>query len=203
MKDTRGKSTPVRSTGPTSPAGKQSSSQNSTSHGMRSNVVRLLPGESSEEMDAMRAMWESQYGRYVEGNAGMALLLCTLGDADWVQRRCTRLFSEVMAQLVEAEAGDADEERLAKLEKKLTLWTRYKTSAENSFQRALRAVEQFLARRRRESMQQQKIVVKVRETADKIASKMLKEGRFEPVHAIEAKPDAPVEKQPDAGGGGA
>jgi hypothetical protein len=191
-----------KSTGPTSPQGKAQSSQNSTAHGMRSIVVRLLAGESQDEMDAMRAMWESQYGRYTEGNPAMALLLFTLGDADWMQRRTTRFVCEVMTRLLEAEAGGEDEERIAKLEKKLTLWTRYKTSAENSFQRALRAVEHFLARRRRESIQQQRLVVKAREVADKIGSKRLKEGRFERVDAIEAKPEGPVKEQPDSGGGG-
>jgi hypothetical protein len=194
MKNTRGKSG-----GPKSPEGKERSSQNSTAHGMRSNVVRLIAGESQDEMDAMRAMWNAQYGQYVEGNPAMALLLWTLGDADWMQRRTTRFVSEVMARLLEAEAGGEEEERVAKLEKKLTLWTRYKTSAENSFQRALRAVEHFLARRRRESIQQQKVVMKLHEMADKIGSKRLKEGRFEP---IETRVNG-VEERPDTGGGGA
>ncbi|MDQ2773666.1 MAG: hypothetical protein M3Y57_01880 [Acidobacteriota bacterium] len=190
MKDTRGKSTPVKSTGPTSSNGKEQSSHNSTTHGMRSNVVRLLPGEKQEEKDAARGMWHSQYGKYIEANEGMISLLNSLVDSDWMRKRATRLNAEALVKLVEAEANGEDEEAVAKLEKKLLLWSRYKTSAENSFQKDLRAVEQFLARRRRESMQQQKIVISVIEKADNIASKKLKEGRFEPVGPLEGTPDA-------------
>ncbi len=157
---------------------------------MRSNVVKLLPGESQEEKDAMRAMWHSQYGKYVEGNDGMISLLNSLVDADWMQKRAMRLNAEVLVKLVEAEANGAAEEVVAKLEKKLVLWTRYKTSSENSFQRDLRAIEQFLARRRRESMQQQKIVVTVHEKGDKICSQQLKDGRIPPVEAVEEKPSS-------------
>jgi hypothetical protein len=115
-----------------------------------------------------------------------------------MQKRAMRFNSKVMADLVEAELGGEDEEKIGKLEKKLVLWTRYKTTAENSFQRALRAVEQFLARRRRESMQQQKIVLQINNLAENIVSKRFREGRLV---TPDTGTDTPV-KPPDAGGGG-
>src|SRR5664279_3136839 len=155
MKDSRGKSTGPKSTGPKSAAGKGHSSQNATTHGLRSNVVRMLAGEKQEDYDALKAMWQAQYGHYVEDNPALVSLLNSLIDNDWMQQRCMRVVSERMARLLEAEAGDASDEVVEKLERGLASMMRYKASFENSFARALRAIEQFRATRRRESLRQQ------------------------------------------------
>ena len=187
MKDSRGKST-----GPKSAAGKGESSQNATTHGLRSNVVRMLPGEKQEDYDALGAMWQAQYGPYVEDNPALVSLLNSLIDNDWMQQRCMRVVSESMARLFEAEAGGTSDEAVEKCERGLASMMRYKTSFENSFARALRAIEQFRATRRRESLRQQALLLGAVRAGAEVG------GKLPPVAPLAALERLPI---PGSGGG--
>ena len=110
----------------------------------------LLPGESQEQYDALRETWRKQYD--LSEPAGPELVEILL-ERDWMQQRCTYKICRLEIQLAEAEAAE-DENRVEKLEKRLINAYRFKTSAESSFQRALRALEAFRALRKREDLGQ-------------------------------------------------
>ncbi len=97
-----------KSTGPTTPHGKKTSSQNSTTHGCRSK--RLLVGdERQEDFDALDAGWRVEYGG--DGQALVSLMSRVIGGTDpldWT----------------------------AEQHVKVALFLRYKTTWERSFYRA-------------------------------------------------------------------
>ena len=73
--------------GPKSDAGKQISSQNSTTHGMCQERFTLLPGESQEQYDALRESLRTQYDI---SQPVVSELVEMLAESDWIQRRCTQ-----------------------------------------------------------------------------------------------------------------
>ncbi len=119
-----------RSTGPKSPEGKASSSQNAIKHGGRSKVL-ILPEESREDYDRIEQGWQEEFGP--EGFAEERLVRNLIWN-DWLLERTQRL---VMEAEVEAGAeGWASAEQQHQLELKL----RYKTTAERAFYRAWEAL---------------------------------------------------------------
>ncbi len=134
--------------GPNTPEGKERSSQNSTDHGMCQERFLLLPGESQEHYDALQATWSKQYDL---NQPAVPELVKTLVERDWMQQRCTRNICKLEIQLAEAEAL-GDDDRIDRIERRLNNAYRYKTAAENSFQRALRALEKFRALREQEQL---------------------------------------------------
>jgi hypothetical protein len=151
-----------KATGPLTPQGKAISSQNSRTHGMRSAVFQLLPGESPAEYAEHCLMWQKQYEQYEEDGLDPALpaLVETLAQNDWLQMRGMRNVSKAELRLAQAEAEGAPLEVIRECHQYLLLMLRYKTAAENSFQKALRAVEQFQGRRKREELQQKNLIVR-------------------------------------------
>lgn len=85
---------PHPQTGPTSLAGKEKSSQNSTTHGCRSTQHRILPGESEEEYRQLHNRWQQEYRPVNDVDRAM---IERLVQAEWRMIRCER-------QLVETEA---------------------------------------------------------------------------------------------------
>ncbi len=154
-----------RSGGPNTPAGKDRSSQNSTSHGMCQERFYLLPGESQEQYDALQGTWSKQYDL---NEPAVPELVKTLVERDWMQQRCTRNICRLEMKLAEAETAD-DDNRIDRIERRLTNAYRYKTAAENSFQRALRALEKFRAVRKRDELNEARHDLRVNHTAHKIA----------------------------------
>ena len=153
-----------RSGGPKTDAGKQRSSQNSTNHGMCQERFFLLPGESQEQYDALHETWSKQYDL---NEPAVPELVKTLVDLDWMQQRCRANICKLEMQLLEAEANN-DDARIDRIERRLTNAYRYKTAAENSFQRALRALEKFRAVRKREELNEARHQLRVEHTSHKI-----------------------------------
>jgi hypothetical protein len=83
-------------TGPTSPEGKEQSSQNSTTHGCRSMKHRILPGESEEEYNQLHARW---FGEYRPKNDLDATMLERVVQAEWRMVRCEQQFAETEAHI--------------------------------------------------------------------------------------------------------
>ncbi len=101
-------------------------------------------------------------------------LVKTLAELDWMHAsahgrlvavvrdqvtRCRGRICQLEMQLLEAEAHN-DLKRIEFLERRLINAYRYKTAAENSFQRALRALEKFRAVRKQEQVSETRINVR-------------------------------------------
>ncbi len=158
--------------GPQTDAGKQISSQNSLAHGMCQQRFFLLPGESQDEYDALLETWRQQYDA---NDPAVPELVKTLAELDWMQQRCRGRICHLEMQLLEAEAQN-DLKIIEFLDRRLLNACRYKTAAENSFQRALRALEKFRAIRKREEFTTYRLEVKEKQLAYDIGYKRAKLG---------------------------
>jgi len=126
-----------KSGGPKTIEGKRNSSKNATTHGCLSRE-KILPGESQQEYDAL---WQKWLDKYQPSDNLDLDLLGQLVDGAWRLRRAERALSQVEGALL-AQNLDASEWTGEDL-KRLQLMQRYRTTAENSFHRALRLVEQL------------------------------------------------------------
>ena len=124
-----------KSPGPKTPAGKRKSSKNSTTHGCLSSE-KILPGESQDEYDAL---WQEWLDKYEPADNLDLDLLRQLVDCAWRLRRSERTLTQVEAALL-AQNLDASQWTGEDV-KRLQLMQRYRTTAENSFHRALRLVQ--------------------------------------------------------------
>jgi hypothetical protein len=122
-------------TGPTSPSGRATSSENSTTHGCRSQRL-LVKGEKQEDLDALRAKWMDQFKPY---NFVLTLLVEEIIRADWMLERARRNETIVVERLAEKDPDDwekADHDRA-------NLFGRYVRNAESGFNRAMRAFREM------------------------------------------------------------
>ena len=149
--------------GPHTPDGKVNSSQNSTEHGLRSEHFRILPGESREEFETLRKSWLDRYQAHEYADSAIVLMVEKLAQNDWLVRRGMQAVCNAQQRFAEAELANESEEVLEKLERRLLLMLRYKTSLENSFSRTLREIEMMLARAKQEELQER--LVYMRENA--------------------------------------
>src|SRR4051812_36315553 len=88
----------LHSTGPVTVAGKASSSQNATSHGLTSKQI-VLPGENAAHYDELR---QGLLATYVPANACEAVLVEELAAASWRLLRARRHETLILQKL----AGD-------------------------------------------------------------------------------------------------
>jgi len=139
---------------PKTPDGKLRSSQNSTEHGLRTEHFRLLPGESREEFETLRKSWLDRYQNHEYVDSAIVLMVEKLAENDWLVRRGMQAVCNAQQRFAEAELTNQSEEVLEKLERRLLLMLRYKTSLENSFSRTLREIEMMLARAKQEELQE-------------------------------------------------
>lgn len=162
-----------RSSGPKTAAGKARSSQNSTKHGCCSKKA-LIQGESAEEYDELREDWLDDYrpkGKSVH------MLVEQAAEAQWVLRRNLNRYNDAEESLQEKSALEWTDEEHKKIER----FTRYRTTAERSFTRAVNTLEQAWTRRRK----------RVEERAEAAEAEVRKVGKAEPEQAVEpAKPKA-------------
>jgi hypothetical protein len=131
--------TESQSTGPTSREGKETSSRNATTHGLTCRTFFLIGDETQEEFDAHAERWRAAY-RDIASPA-LESLIETLIFADWLQKRAYRRVLESENALAFAELNRETPEVIGEIFKRLQTMLRHKTTLENSFGRALRAVE--------------------------------------------------------------
>ncbi len=129
-----------RSPGPTSSLGKQVSSRNAATHGLSCEKFFLLPNEKQEDFDALAQSLADEYQEV--DSPGLQPLLKTLVEALWLQNRAYKKVFESEYALATAESN-GNYEDAEKIFKRLLLMQRYKTSYENSYQRAFRTIEAY------------------------------------------------------------
>jgi hypothetical protein len=182
----------AKSQGPTSPEGLERSSKNRLTHGFRSSTLTLSI-EDKEEYDAHLAAYLKKYApqdKTEEDLVGLA------ASSMWNYMR----LSSVEVALLEHELENVDEwlerkhmsaeesERLALAFKRsagsraLELVLRYKTTAERSFHRAIKALDQIVKARK---PKQSTSAIRTQETAPKL--------EIVPANRPEPRPQAPPE----------
>ena len=145
---------------PKTPDGKLRSSQNSTEHGLRSDHFRLLPGESREEFEILRKSWLDRYQNHEYADSAILLMVEKLAENDWLVRRGMQAVCNAQQRFAEAELTNQSEEVLEKLERRLLLMLRYKTSLENSFSRTLREIEMMLGQAKQRELQERLVFMR-------------------------------------------
>lgn len=105
-------------------------------------MEKILPGESREDYDALWEQWLIEYEPETPGDLAQ---LEQVVDGAWRLRRTERAYTQVERALME-ESEDAAKWSAALLQR-LQLMQRYRTTAENSLQKAVRMVEFLKARR--------------------------------------------------------
>ena len=123
------------STGPTSREGKAVSSQNATKHVCCSNKL-ILPDEDEQEWKDLKQGWLDTYEPQTHGGL---TLVCEVAMAQWLLLRARRRYNEA-EQRVYAEQRDPLEWSEAQ-QKTIERFTRYRTTQERAFNRALSNVE--------------------------------------------------------------
>ncbi len=152
-------------TGPKTPEGKATSSQNARTHGLTSKKL-FLPGENEEEFAELREGWFAQFPPESQAEAAMVE---QLARNDWFLQRAERRYGEVEERLGESHAGDWTEEQFRGLERIL----RYKSTAERSFQRSLTVVRQL----RKDRLQEERAETQAEARVEAAKSRTIHEGR--------------------------
>jgi hypothetical protein len=123
-------------TGPTSPEGRAASSKNAIKHGACARTL-ILPHESEEDWELLLAHWCDIY-KPAQDSLEYDFVLRT-AQAEWHRRRTQFNFDVFMAST----EGGSSINWMPDQIKQYDLALRYKTSAERSFQREFRLLEQF------------------------------------------------------------
>lgn len=154
-----------QSTGPTSQERKETSSRNATTHGLTCRTFFLTGDETQNEFDAHAERWRAAY-RDIASPA-LDSLIETLVFADWLQRRAYRRVLESENALAFAELNRETPDVLGEVFKRLQTMLRHKTTLENSFGRALRAVEAWRKSRVAEELTKARTEIIVRTVRSK------------------------------------
>ena len=128
--------------GPSTPEGKSRSSRNAVKHGCRSHIV-ILPGENQHDFNDLYDRWMAAY--QPEDDAQLELVE-QLILSKWFLLRNERRYSEVEQDLAATAFADWEDAH----HKKFQLALRYKTAAERSVTRAMRELESYMSRSRRD-----------------------------------------------------
>lgn len=171
-----------RSTGPTTPHGKLTSSRNATTHGLCSNRL-ILPDEDENEWLAMRQAWLDGY----QPETHIALkLVWQLAEAEWLFLRARRRYNEAEQELhgQQPDPLQWNEEQ----QKKIDRFTRYRTTYERAFQRAFRNVEDLRRNRSLEFARMAQAESRLRELEQKSKQRETKTPRKK------ADPSPPLEQ---------
>jgi len=123
-------------TGPTSPEGRAASSKNATKHGACARTL-ILAHEAEEDWELLLAHWCDIY-KPAENSLEYDFVLRT-AQAEWHRRRTQFNFDVFIASTEGSSTINWTPDQI----KKYDLALRYKTSAERSFQREFRLLEQF------------------------------------------------------------
>jgi hypothetical protein len=129
------------STGPTTPEGKATSSQNATKHGLCSNRL-ILPDEDPHEWNYLKEGWLYDYDPQSPTTFGLVL---QAAEAQWLLLRARRRYNENEQKLYIEQRDPLlwNEQQQTQFDR----FTRYRTTAERAFQRALRLVEDLRRQR--------------------------------------------------------
>jgi hypothetical protein len=125
-------------TGPTTLAGKQTSSRNAETHGLCSKKI-LIAGENPDDWHYLRNLWFNAYlDPALQPDDLEHQLIQDAAESDWRRRRAVRRFEE----LEEAFAAKDPLEWTEEEHKQYERFLRYKTTNERAHVRELQALEQ-------------------------------------------------------------
>jgi hypothetical protein len=156
-RSTQSKINGAKSLGPTSPEGKARSSQNSLKHGLHSKQI-LLPSESREEFDALRASYLDQF----QPASPVELeLVESLAITRWRLRRLASIEANLLENELLEDASDMDEQvneagpeahlawSFARLSNRpaLTLLMRHEATLSRTFDRTLKQLQLLQSQR--------------------------------------------------------
>jgi hypothetical protein len=130
-----------RSTGPASPAGKQASSKNRTSHALcqhNSQSFYLLEDENPDKFGELRARLAAEYQPQTETER---ILVQRLADHEWLRMRALRLQQSCIFENQHVLATE-----------QLALYLRYQTTHERAFYKALKELQTIRAQRTKEQI---------------------------------------------------
>ena len=164
---------PGRSTGPTSPEGKEISSRNALRHGCCSNRL-ILADESEQEWRDLLQGWLDDYQ---PGTQTGRSLVAKAAEAEWFLLRMIRRHKEAEQRLT-VEQPDiflwTDEQH-----KLLERFLRYRTTAERSFTRALNNLERLRKSRIQEADREERMAQRI-QTAEAAAAAKPAKAKPEP-----------------------
>jgi hypothetical protein len=131
----------LHSTGPATVEGKAASSRNALRHGLTSRQI-VLPGEDAAQYDELR---QDLLAAYVPSNAAEALLVEELAAASWRLLRARRQETLILQKLAEdcTDCDTAFATAFVEKPKEVARLTRYITSIERAYYRALNKLEQI------------------------------------------------------------
>jgi len=130
-----------RSTGPASPAGKQASSRNRTTHGLcqhNRQSFYLLDDENSEKFGELRARLAAEYQPQTETER---ILVQRMADHEWLRTRALRLQRSCIFENQHVLATE-----------QFALYIRYQTTHERAFYKALKELQTIRAQRIKEQI---------------------------------------------------
>ncbi len=138
-----------RSTGPKSQEGKSASSRNATRHGLASEKLTVLPGESQDDLDALI---ESITAEFKPATDTERHFVDRMVQARWKLARLQRWEAAAFERILDSEWGPDDPDRrflnaLGESGSILEKLQRYTTSAERAYSKALKDLLQYRAQR--------------------------------------------------------
>lgn len=136
------------STGPKTPEGKATSSQNATKHGCCSNKL-ILPDEDEQEWNDLKQSWMDDF----EPHTHVArTLVYEAAVAHWLLLRARRRYNEAEWSIYSEQSGPMGKTEWTDAQhQKIERFTRYRTTAERAFTRALNNLERLRKNRLQEA----------------------------------------------------
>lgn len=145
----------ARSTGPKTESGKATSARNATRHGLSSAGIAILPTEKQEDLDALAKTLTDEH--HPEGDTE-TFLVHQMIQARWKLARIERLESEAFDAMLEDEGAPMDSDRrlLTTLSGNGNIFDklqRHSATAERSYYKALRELQNLRAVTKKNKMQ--------------------------------------------------
>ncbi len=121
--------------------GKEVSSKNAMRHGCCADTL-ILKSERQEDYNALEATW---FQAYKPKNDAEKHLVQELVNSDWFQQRATRTLADAEARIMNEVENPLD--WTEQHHRAIARFQRYLTTRSNNFNRARRALEDYLAKR--------------------------------------------------------
>ena len=130
--------------------GKNISSKNAIRHGCCADTL-ILKSESQDDYNALEATWSQAYKPKSDAEKH---LVQELVNADWFQQRATRTLADAEARIMNEVENPLD--WTEQHHRAIARFQRYLTTRANNFNRARRALEDYLAKRAAEGRKEER-----------------------------------------------
>jgi hypothetical protein len=151
----------------------------------------LIKGENAEEYNELREDWLDDYR---PKGKSVRMLVEQAAEAQWVLRRNMNRYNDTEESLQDKNALEWTEEEHKKIER----FTRYRTTAERSFTRAVNTLEQVATRRRKRTQErtaerEEAEAKPVQDVAEAEPEGAVEEARPKPFHVLDQWVDVVIE----------